>query len=203
VELRFVSPREALDAFVELELMASAPYVDFLYGDRNVAARIHRRLVENDVGEFAVPHAVLALNEASEPVGMLAGPLEAAELARARLRSASVLIKDPDFLANPSARERASKVREALLQPAPRDAYLSRIAVAPRFQGQGVARRLLDHFFDSCRARGSERAVLEVAPVHQEAFALYQAAGFSKLGEASVKVADRVLTYMHLARPLP
>jgi ribosomal protein S18 acetylase RimI-like enzyme len=202
LELRFVSPRESLDAFVELELLASAPYVDFVYEDRDLARRIHRRLVDHDVGEFATPHGVLALDATGEAVGMYAGPLDSTELSRARLRAAAALMKDADFAADPLIRQRASRARAALLQPQAGDAYLSRIAVAPSARGRGIGRALLIRFLADCARRGAQRAILEVSPRHEEALSMYQRAGFEQVGEASASADERVLTYRHLVKSL-
>jgi ribosomal protein S18 acetylase RimI-like enzyme len=198
--LRFVRPREKLDAFVQLELLASAPYVDFVYGDLEVPRRLHRQLVGEDIGEFAAPFGWLALDDDDAPVGILAGPLVPKELAQARWRTAMWLHREPVFSTHTAFRERATAARSALLTPVDGDAYLSRIAVAPAARRRGIGVRLLARFLDDSRSRGARRAVLEVAPAHVEAIAMYERTGFIIVATAQARHDDgRLLHYHHMA----
>jgi ribosomal protein S18 acetylase RimI-like enzyme len=195
-------------AYVDLELEASGPFGHFVYGDREITRRIHTRLLEASVGEFAPPFGWLALDSTGTPVGMLAGPLNAGELTQARFRAATKLHKDPDFSFDPGNRARASLSRAAFLTVQPTDGYLSRIAVSPAARGRGIGRVLLEHFIAKCRERGSRRAVLEVADEHQAAQKLYESFGFVAIGNgvAQDPGTGRVLRYGHMAlalAPLP
>jgi ribosomal protein S18 acetylase RimI-like enzyme len=195
-----VAPTEQLDAYVELELLASSPYVDFVYGGADAARPIHRRLVERGVGEFAAPFGRLAIDANGDAVGMIAGPLLGPkELNQARFRAAAALAKDPDF--SPSCRAQATATRGVFLALEDGDAYLSRIAVASSARGRGVGRTLLARFLDDCRARSARRAVLEVSSLHEAAAAMYQKAGFTVVGESAADESGRP-HYRHLALAL-
>lgn len=56
------------------------------------------------------------------------------------------------------------------------------VATAPSFQRRGVARRLMDHAFEVCRARGLDRAYLEVRVGNRPAIELYRGFGFVEDG---------------------
>ena len=56
------------------------------------------------------------------------------------------------------------------------------IGVDPKYQRQGLARRLLKRYVDSQRAAGTAEVLLEVATNNQAAIALYVSLGFSEVG---------------------
>jgi GNAT superfamily N-acetyltransferase len=201
--LRLVSPQEDIDAYAELEFLASEPYARFVYGEPDVARRIHRRLIEQGLGEFGGAQSVLALDEQGRAVGMYVGPFDASSLGRERMRVARALMGDADFCSDPGFRERASLAKSAFLTLGPGDAYLSRIAVAPAARGLGVGSQLLRHFFARCEATGARRAVLEVSTEHVAASALYAAFGFVPTGEGVSTSGHDELRYRHLAASLP
>lgn len=199
MHLRLVAPQENIGAFIELELLASATYVDFVYGDVEIGRRIHTRLLAQNIGEFAHPDGGLAVDPSGAVVGMLAGPLSAKTLARARLRSAAALLKDPDFASNVEFRTRATAARDAFISLREGDAYLSRIAVATGARRRGIGRALLALFLDKSRSQGAQRAVLEVSPQYHEAIRMYRSAGFDEIGDVRVETAGRSFRYLQLA----
>jgi ribosomal protein S18 acetylase RimI-like enzyme len=203
-DILWVTPMEHVGAYVELELEASAPFGHFVYGDRETTRRIHTRLLEASVGEFAPPFGSLAIDSKGSAVGMIAGPLSSSELARARFRAAAKLHKDPDFASDPGNRARASLSRAAFLAVEPGDGYLSRIAVSPASRGRGIGRVLLDRFVAKCRECGARRAVLEVADEHQAAQKLYESSGFVPIGNgvAQDPSTGRELRYRHMGLEL-
>jgi ribosomal protein S18 acetylase RimI-like enzyme len=194
------APSADLDTYLELELSASAPYVDFVYGDPAVAVLVHARLLATGTGEFSTPFGKLAQDDEGRSVGMYAGPLNARQLAEARLRTALALRDDPNFVANPEIRTRAGQARAALLTLADGDAYLSRLAVAAHARGRGLGSRLLALFLDECRRVAAQRVVLEVSDEHAAAMKLYTRTGFTEVAVARARSADgRELSYRHLA----
>lgn len=60
--------------------------------------------------------------------------------------------------------------------------HLLNITVAPEWQGQGLARRLLDEVCRLCRARGCTQLWLEVRVGNQRARAVYARFGFAEVG---------------------
>ncbi len=69
-----------------------------------------------------------------------------------------------------------------LLRQGTRLARLYSLAVAPGFQGQGLARRLLQQVERDTRATGALYLRLEVASTNQAAIALYQELGYTQFG---------------------
>ncbi len=61
------------------------------------------------------------------------------------------------------------------------EAELLLLAVAPAFQRQGIARRLLDEFMQRAEAEGAKRVHLEVRDGNP-AVGMYRAAGFEAAG---------------------
>ncbi|MGR7922439.1 ribosomal protein S18-alanine N-acetyltransferase [Zobellella denitrificans] len=62
------------------------------------------------------------------------------------------------------------------------ESTLMNICIAPLWQGQGLGRRLLEHWLEECRQRRLAMAWLEVRASNQTALALYRTAGFAKAG---------------------
>jgi len=62
------------------------------------------------------------------------------------------------------------------------EAELLTLAVAPEARRHGLARRLCQRFADAARARGAQRAFLEVAADNAAARALYAACGWREVG---------------------
>ena len=56
------------------------------------------------------------------------------------------------------------------------------ICIAPAWQGQGLGRRLLEHWLEECRQRRLAMAWLEVRVSNQAALRLYRTSGFAKTG---------------------
>ena len=57
-------------------------------------------------------------------------------------------------------------------------------------------------FEDLATARGKRRLVLEVAPEHAAAMAMYRSCGFVQTDERSAVHGDRTLVYQHLFKTL-
>jgi len=202
----FRETTEYVEAYLDLEALASDPYSRFVYGES--AREVARALLTAGAGEFAPPFGQLLVDETTrDPLGMIAGPLQRAELTRARFKAARTLMGHP-ALADGGVIERSRAAQAALLTLEEGDAYLSRIAVHPERRGQKIGIRLLEEFIARARAGGAKRAVLEVSPQHREANALYERFGFGpradRAGRADhrVEAAGRVLEYRHLAMPL-
>jgi ribosomal-protein-alanine N-acetyltransferase len=58
---------------------------------------------------------------------------------------------------------------------------LLNIAIAPKQQGQGFGRELLQHFFTVCAQRKAESAWLEVRESNRPAIELYHSEGFNEV----------------------
>ena len=190
------------DAYLALEAMASKPYMDFVYEDEAQAERVARALYAAGAGEYAAPHARVALAPDAHVCGMITAPLTHKELGQARFRAARVLkplVEDAE-----GALRRSALARQTLLAPGADDAYLSRIAVAPEARGHGAGAELVTWFLERARERGARRAVLEVSPVSEAAVRLYERLGFATLAEHRVvdEPTGRALCYRHLALEL-
>jgi [ribosomal protein S18]-alanine N-acetyltransferase len=62
------------------------------------------------------------------------------------------------------------------------EAELLTLAVAPEARRRGLGRKLVGRFLYQARLRGAERAFLEVAADNAAGIALYESAGFSRVG---------------------
>lgn len=58
---------------------------------------------------------------------------------------------------------------------------LLNVAIAPKWQGQGYGRALIEHFLEQCQKTGAESAWLEVRESNQSAIRLYLAEGFNEV----------------------
>jgi ribosomal-protein-alanine N-acetyltransferase len=68
------------------------------------------------------------------------------------------------------------------LYAVPPEADVQTIAVAPRSQGRGLGRELLDALVAEARQRGCAQVFLEVLDGNAPALALYERAGFERMG---------------------
>ena len=68
------------------------------------------------------------------------------------------------------------------LYAVPPEGDVQTIAVAPRSQGRGVGRELLDALVAEARRRGCAQLFLEVLDGNEAALALYARAGFERMG---------------------
>jgi [ribosomal protein S18]-alanine N-acetyltransferase len=73
-------------------------------------------------------------------------------------------------------------VAYAIVMPAPDEAHLLNIAVARRWQRQGIATRFMRHLIDEARGRKFEMLFLEVRPSNAIGRHLYEQLGFRQLG---------------------
>jgi len=184
-------------ALLELEALASEPYLSFVYGELERARRVDRALLEQRVAEFAPPHCAFLRDSKGLATGLLVA-LSKADLSRRRLESALVLSRLK--LVDAETTRRLSLAGRALLRPADGDYYLSRIAVLPGREGKGDGATLMRQLFERARASEARRIVLEVSPRHERAMALYRRFGFESVTLATVAdpLSGRELAYHHM-----
>ena len=69
-----------------------------------------------------------------------------------------------------------------VLSAAVGEAHLCNLCVRPEWQGQGLARRILQHLLDFARTEAVQTVFLEVRVSNVAAVCLYKAAGFCVIG---------------------
>ena len=62
------------------------------------------------------------------------------------------------------------------------EAHILTLAVHPEYQGQGIAKNILDHALENSREKGADTIYLEVRPSNSRAIDIYQKAGFNEIG---------------------
>ena len=62
------------------------------------------------------------------------------------------------------------------------EAHILTLAVHPEFQGQGIAKHIIDHALENSREKGAGTIYLEVRPSNSRAIDVYQKAGFNEIG---------------------
>ncbi len=67
---------------------------------------------------------------------------------------------------------------------------LRRMYVAPDLRGQGIARKMLAHAEDRCRADGAESLELSTSELQPAALSLYRRAGYAEQAERTVTEAS-------------
>jgi ribosomal-protein-alanine N-acetyltransferase len=77
--------------------------------------------------------------------------------------------------------EHGSVIAYGILQIAVGEAHLLNITVAPRRQGEGLGRRLMNDLIDVARGK-ADTLFLEVRPSNSTAVALYLSLGFNEIG---------------------
>jgi ribosomal protein S18 acetylase RimI-like enzyme len=184
-------------ALLELELLASEPYVTFVYGDLERARHVDRVLLAQGVAEFAPPHCGFLRDSEGKASGLLAA-LPKEELARRRLQCAMTLSRQG--LMDPGTARRLSLAARTLLRPGEGDYYLSRIAVRSDREAQGEGSLLMRQLLERARTSEAKRIVLEVSPRHERAMALYRRFGFESVDLRTVLEPEtgRELAYHHM-----
>lgn len=94
------------------------------------------------------------------------------------------LLADPDTLTLVAC-DRLGLAGFAVMQFGAERAHLTLLAVLPRRQRQGVARRLVQWLFDSARVAGIAELGLELRAGNQPARAFYRALGFAEAGHVA------------------
>ncbi|NKB70552.1 MAG: GNAT family N-acetyltransferase [Candidatus Latescibacteria bacterium] len=181
--------------FPDLMGRASDPYDTFVYGAQ--AQRVGRALWAAGRGEFAPPHCRAWVIE-GQLAGGLAG-LRGDQVGGCRLQAALILRRAG--LVSEEVRQRAQRAATALVRPQPDDYYLSRLAVAPPWQKQGVGRWLLTACEEAGRRSGCRRVVLEAVDRAQlEGF--YRCFGYRVVGRGQASENEVQLSYVHWAKEL-
>ena len=62
------------------------------------------------------------------------------------------------------------------------EAHILNLTVRPESQGQGLGRKLLEHFLNLARRHNADLVLLEVRPSNTAALALYSGMGFNEIG---------------------
>ncbi len=62
------------------------------------------------------------------------------------------------------------------------EAHILNIAIAPRFQGQGLGRSFMQFLLETARHHGADTVFLEVRPSNHPALHLYESMGFNQVG---------------------
>ncbi len=185
-------------AVLELEALAAADYIGFVYDHAEEARTVQRILFASGEAEFSPPGLRLALVD-GRCVGMLAF-LPGREVGRRRLSNAKLLRRASDVVSD-ATRRRMSLASRVLIRPEDSDSYLARVAVSPVHQQAGIGSHLLKLFLEESWNAGAQRCVLTVAPDNERAMALYERFGFRAIGQprATDEESGRSYTSLHLA----
>jgi ribosomal-protein-alanine N-acetyltransferase len=76
----------------------------------------------------------------------------------------------------------AGLIGYAIISVAAAEGHILNLCVDGSMRTQGLGRQLLDYLLDQCRQMDVDRLFLEVRPSNDIAVALYDSAGFSRLG---------------------
>jgi GNAT superfamily N-acetyltransferase len=185
-------------AVLELEALAAADYIAFVYDHAEEARALQRLLFDSGEAEFSPPGLRLAL-VGGRCVGMLAF-LPGREVARRRLSNAKLLRRASDVVSE-AARRRMGLASRVFIRPEDSDSYLARVAVSLDHQGAGIGSHLVKLFLEESWNAGAQRCVLTVAPDNERAIALYERFGFRVMGQPLVTDGEsgRSYTSLHLA----
>ncbi|MGH7553879.1 MAG: GNAT family N-acetyltransferase [Longimicrobiales bacterium] len=190
------------DVVLELEQLAAADYLAFVYDHAEQARAVQRLLFASGEAEFSPPGLRVAVME-GRCVGMLAW-LTGREVGRRRLANAMTLARARDVLTD-GTRRRMTLASRVLARPRDADSYLARIAVSPSHRGAGIGSQLLQLCLDESWAAGADRCLLTVAPDNERAIAMYERCGFRVIGNPRTddEATGRSFTSLHLAVDRP
>ena len=162
---------------------ASGPYEDWRFGGTSAALVELERWIRRSSSELAAERWHIASDD-GVPVGgavVLAGN----DLTAARRSDLLAIMRSPDAA---RARERLALTRDLFPPVAPDELYVSRVAVAPEFQGRGIGSALVGHALEVARAQKLAAVRLDVSADNVSARRLYQRFGFAVVSESAAEV---------------
>lgn len=165
--------------FLDLEYSASLAYNLFVYRDRPQADAVRQLLFDKGVAEFSPRFSSVLLRDGAV-VGMLSC-LGQEDLTKCRMKSALALARSGAFEQDPELKARISAAGQTLMELAPGDFYLSRIAVPAASGGSGYGSELMRACLASAARAGATRVALEVSADNAAAAALYVKHGFHEV----------------------
>lgn len=202
-QLRPVRLPDDLDALLRLEAAASAASTAYVHAQPKDARAFRAALVRRGAAEFGPPHARFVALPGAPAAGLLA-VLDAPALARARLLTA-LAVRRGEVPLSAVVQGRMHRLGATLAPVEAGTAYLSRLAVAPEVAGRGLGRWLVAQAVDRARALDAAHLVVDVAADNARALALYESAGFTRLGGGTAHdgADGRAVSHVRLGRPVP
>jgi len=177
VSIRPATPNDALH-IGRLTLASAEEFLPALFGPR--IARALERLAAGRGTLFSHEHAWVAETE-DAVAGMLLGYTGREKAGQdPRTGAALFMALGPGILARLG---RLTAARTAVSFVAPREFYLSNVAVYPEFQGRGIGALLIGHAQRQAAGEGAQAIVLDVEADNNGAVRLYGRLGFRSDGK--------------------
>ena len=188
------------EVFLELEAQAAQPYNSFTFVDEIECRAVRDILSASGNAEFSPPAARIVLED-DRCVGAIAF-LSGAILRRRRLAGARALARADSSVVNEALKRRLSLASRALINPAPNDCYLSRLAVAIEARHRGLGSFLMDYVLAESQRQGFVRCSLIVEANNEPALTLYKRFGFKFVETLRVMDLERSLEHIHMEKVL-
>src|SRR5918999_673902 len=157
---------------------AGNPYFDWFFGDPAAARSTLGAWMMRSSSEVALERIVVASSR-DEVVGAFLA-LGGAELVHARQVDVLALVNEASR--DPSARaelvERIAATKILFARVAPRDWYLSKVAVVDAHRARGLGRALVEEYLAAGLAAGFRRFRLDVSADNDQAVRIYRSLGF-------------------------
>jgi ribosomal protein S18 acetylase RimI-like enzyme len=175
---RGAAARRLVASVLPLVHEAGNPYYDWFFGDASAARSALRAWIARPSSEISIERVVVA-RVRRRLVGAYVA-LGGTELRHARDADALALLARASSEPTQRARlvERLAVAKSLFAPVAPEDWYLSKIAVVPRFRGQGIGRAIVDEYLSEGFAAGFRRFRLDVSAENDHAVQIYKSLGF-------------------------
>lgn len=174
---------------------AGNPYYAMLFGHSDRVLAILGAWVRRRSSEVSISRVTFLASQTEFAGGFIA--LTGDELRKARRADSIALLGAIPGNERPEILKRLSGLA-GIFPPVDDDEfYLSKFGLHPAFRGRGLAKRLLDRYFEDGKSRGYNRYRLEVHAGNEAAIRCYQSAGFEVAHRIASK--DGLLEYYSMS----
>lgn len=180
---------------------AGRPYNEWLFGGPDLARQRVKSLMGLPSSLLSISRATLILTDGT-PAGFFVG-MGGDELKRCQWVLGLVVLKETEKEERASLAARL-KTAQGLAPEVEGDVFfLSGLAVAPEYRGQGLGRALLNEYLATGRRGGFRRFELSVFERNTKAARLYESAGFRVVRRSTVPETDMGFLSMALEESGP
>ena len=175
---------------------AGNPYLDWLFGDAEVARAAVRRFMASERSELSL-RRVTVLERDGELVGAYVG-VDGADMARCARADSMTALAVVGRAGRPALLRRAATLADARRPIDPDQWFLSKLWVRPEDRGHGFGRVLVNEFIATGERRGLHRCRVDARFGDAHVIGLYESAGFQRRG--LTEAADGVVTVLEMVR---
>ena len=177
---------------------AGNPYFDWLFGDAARTRTVLQARMQSPASELSIGLVTALIDADGDMLGGFIG-IEGADLKRRRREDSMAFLQAASREQRPSLARRMRTSRELFPPVEPDEFYLSKMGVRYDARGNGLGRRLVQHFLAEGMASEPRRFRLDVHAENRRAIRLYESVGFELTQESHSRETGMTYLAMHRA----